>query len=196
MQEPNPSAVADPGDMVDVKTDKQSFSFPGVVVRMMSHDRRGVFSEIYNLKRFDNGGFPRFVQDNISVSDPEVLRGIHYQKDQGKLLRVLHGSIFDVIVNLKKDSDAFGWWQSTVLKSLDHWLWIPPGYGHGFCVIGDEKAVVLYKTTTYYEPDLEGGIRWDDPLVQITWPLSSPILSKRDSSLPSLRDFVDSGVIL
>jgi len=155
-------------------------------------DPRGFFVESYRRSQFAANGIPQeFVQDNLSHSTRGVLRGLHYQKNphaQGKLVMVLRGEIFDVAVDLRRGSLTFGRWVAAVLSASDHaMLYVPEGFAHGFCVLSDE-ADVLYKVTAEYAPDLDRGIRWDDPEIGVRWPLANPILSPKDATLPALRD--------
>jgi len=155
-------------------------------------DARGFFMELYKQSDFVAQGIQGpFVQDCYSYSVRGVLRGLHYQKPpraQGKLVTVLRGEIFDVAVDLRRDSPTYGRWAGVTLSGQNRWaLWVPPGFAHGFCVLSDE-AEVFYKVTAEYAPELEGGIRWDDPDLDIRWPIRDPILSPRDAALPFLRD--------
>ena len=150
-------------------------------------DERGFFFESFNQQRFNEvtGLDLQFVQDNHSKSAKNVLRGLHYQlppKAQGKLVRVVAGEVFDVTVDIRKDSPTFGQWVGEILSADNkHQLWIPPGLAHGFLVI-TESAEFLYKTTDYYAPELERCIRWDDPDLAIKWPLDGePTLSGKDA---------------
>jgi dTDP-4-dehydrorhamnose 3,5-epimerase len=154
-------------------------------------DARGFFFEAYNRRELAHCGLDlEFVQDNQSRSQHRVLRGLHYQvqKPQGKLVRVLAGEIFDVAVDLRRSSPAFGRWTGARLSADNHLaLWIPPGFAHGFLVLS-EQADVLYKATDYYAPELERVLRWDDPQIAIEWPLIGvPILSARDQAAPGLH---------
>ncbi len=149
-------------------------------------DERGFFFESFNQRAFDEatGLSLPFVQDNHSKSAKNVLRGLHYQlppQAQGKLVRVVAGEVFDVAVDIRRDSPNFGQWTSAVLSAENRrQLWIPPGFAHGFLVLSD-SAEFLYKTTDYYAPALERCIRWDDPALAINWPLSAaPVLSAKD----------------
>lgn len=148
-------------------------------------DSRGFFMESYNARRFREvtGLDVDFVQDNHSRSGKGVLRGLHYQirQPQGKLVRVVRGSVFDVAVDLRRNSPAFGKWAGVELSEDNHrQLWIPPGFGHGFLVLS-ESADFLYKATDYYAPEHERCVRWDDPAVAIAWPLDGePVLSAKD----------------
>jgi len=163
-----------------------------LIVPRLFPDTRGFFMELYKQSDFAAQGLPdRFVQDCYSHSVRGVLRGLHYQKPpraQGKLVTVLRGEVFDVAVDLRRTSPTYGRWLGVTLSDQNRWvLWVPPGFAHGFCVLSDE-ADVLYKVTEEYAPDLEGGIRWDDPDLGIDWPIRNPILSPRDATLPFLRD--------
>ncbi len=149
-------------------------------------DSRGFFLESFNRKVFaEKTGVTRdFVQDNHSSSARNVLRGLHYQiqQPQGKLIRAVVGAIFDVAVDLRKNSSTYGQWVGCLLSAENHrQFWIPEGFAHGFLVISD-VAEVLYKTTDYYAPQHERCILWDDPDLGIEWPLNgnSPILSAKD----------------
>jgi len=158
-------------------------------------DDRGFFMESWNRRTFSDatGLDPVFVQDNHSRSAWGVLRGIHYQLDphaQGKLVRVTLGAVWDVAVDLRRGSPSFGRWAGVELTASNHrQLWIPQGFGHGFLVLS-EIADVLYKTTDYYEPQLDRALRWDDPTLDIAWPLDgmAPTLSVKDASAPYLAD--------
>lgn len=154
-------------------------------------DNRGFFLEFYKRSDFFKAGITEeFVQDNHSSSLRGVLRGLHFQKEpeaQGKLLRCIRGEIFDVAVDIRRDSPTFGRWVSVILSEDNKkMLYIPPGFAHGFQVIS-ERAEVLYKTTREYSPEHESGIIWNDPDLKIDWPIKEPILSKRDREWPSLR---------
>ncbi len=155
-------------------------------------DDRGFFMETYKHADFTHAGITRhFVQDNHSISVKGVLRGLHYQKNphaQAKLVRCLHGRIFDVAVDIRKDSATYGRWVSTELSGDDPlMLYIPAGFAHGFLVLS-ESAEVLYKCTEEYAPEDDRGIRWDDPEIDIRWPLADPVLSEKDRSHPLLKD--------
>lgn len=157
-------------------------------------DSRGFFYESYNQRTFaDKTGLESsFVQDNHSRSVQGVLRGLHYQiqQAQGKLVRVISGTIFDVAVDLRKDSPYLGQWVSCLLSAENRrQLWVPVGFAHGFLVVS-ENAEVLYKTTDYYAPQHERCILWDDPDLAIAWPLSgeAPTLSAKDSAGKLFKD--------
>ncbi len=152
-------------------------------------DSRGFFMEAWNLRRFAEHGLPtEFAQLNHSRSGKGILRGMHLQvhRPQGKLVRVLAGKVFDVAVDARPDSKTFGRWCGRTLDAADpSWLWIPEGFAHGFCVLG-ESADFEYLCTAYYDKEDEAGFRWDDPQVGIEWPISEPVLSDKDRQAPSL----------
>jgi dTDP-4-dehydrorhamnose 3,5-epimerase len=155
-------------------------------------DSRGFFFESFNDRAFSEltGSERRFVQDNHSRSAKGVLRGLHYQicQPQGKLVRVVAGEIFDVAVDIRGSSPHFGrWFGLTLSADNKRQLWLPEGFAHGFLVTS-EWAEVLYKTTDYYAPEHERGIRWDDPGIGIDWPLEGkPLLSSKDAAAGMLR---------
>ena len=150
-------------------------------------DARGFFFESFNQKAFNaaTGLKLDFVQDNHSRSARGVLRGLHYQiqQPQGKLVRVVRGSVFDVAVDLRKSSPTFGQWVGAELSEDNHrQMWVPPGFAHGF-VVTSESADLLYKTTDYYAPQHERCIAWNDPAIGIEWPLAEPPqLSAKDQA--------------
>ncbi len=154
-------------------------------------DARGFFFESYNEHAFAQamGLSLKFVQDNHSRSAQGVLRGLHYQirQPQGKLVRVVRGSVFDVAVDLRRSSPTFGRWVGVELSESNHrQLWVPPGFAHGF-VVTSESADFLYKTTDYYAPEHERCIAWNDPAIGIQWPLDGPpVLSAKDQQGVSL----------
>ncbi|MBP0132618.1 MAG: dTDP-4-dehydrorhamnose 3,5-epimerase [Nitrosospira sp.] len=156
-------------------------------------DTRGFFFESFNQRAFNlaTGLDVNFVQDNHSRSSKGVLRGLHYQiqQPQGKLVRVVRGSVFDVTVDLRKSSPTFGHWVGVELTEDNHrQLWIPPGFAHGFYVLSD-SADFLYKTTDYYAPEFECSLIWNDPTIGIEWPLNTqPIISAKDAQGKKLAD--------
>lgn len=155
-------------------------------------DARGFFMENWNRQTFADLGLDLdFVQDNHSRSARGVLRGLHYQlnQPQGKLVRVTSGAVFDVAVDLRRSSPHFGQWTGHELSADNqHMLWVPPGFAHGFLVLS-ESADFLYKTTAYYAPQWDRGIRWDDPGIGVQWPLQeAPTLSAKDQVLPLFPD--------
>ncbi|EAA6277997.1 TPA: dTDP-4-dehydrorhamnose 3,5-epimerase [Salmonella enterica subsp. enterica serovar Aberdeen] len=153
-------------------------------------DERGFFMESFNQKVFEEavGRKIEFVQDNHSKSTKGVLRGLHYQVEpyaQGKLVRCIAGEVFDVAVDIRKDSETFGKWVGVNISSENkRQLWIPEGFAHGFLVLSD-SADFLYKTSNYYSPIHERGIVWNDPTININWPINiDKILSEKDTILP------------
>jgi dTDP-4-dehydrorhamnose 3,5-epimerase len=152
-------------------------------------DERGFLVETFRDSEIRNLGIDvDFVQDNQSRSGPRVLRGIHMQTGQAKLVRCPRGRIFDVAVDLRPDSPTYRRWEGYELDDVDHrQLFIPAGFGHGFCVLSD-AADVLYRLSSYYDPELEGGIAWDDPDIAVHWPIADPVLSDRDRSAPPLSE--------
>ena len=166
---------------------------PGVLIiePKVFPDARGFFVETYNKDRYvSNGILPEFVQDNRSFSTRGVLRGLHYQNPhaQGKLVFVLQGEVWDVAVDVRRDSAHFGQWTAVTLSSDNKkQFYIPPGFAHGFCVLS-ETALFTYKCTDFYHPECDGGVRWDDPTIGIQWPIKDPILSAKDKALPLLED--------
>ena len=155
-------------------------------------DARGFFLESWNRRTFAERGLDiDFVQDNHSRSSRGVLRGLHYQLNdpQGKLVRVTQGRVFDVAVDMRRSSPHFGQWVGHELSADNHhMLWIPPGFAHGFLVLS-ESADFLYRTTAYYAPQWDRGVRWDDPDIGVEWPLEGvPVLSDKDRILPLLKN--------
>jgi dTDP-4-dehydrorhamnose 3,5-epimerase len=159
-------------------------------------DGRGHFLEVFNTESFADatGLSVKFVQDNESESVLGTVRGIHYQlppREQGKLVRVVAGAVFDVAVDLRRSSDSFGNWFGTVLSQDNHLQqWIPSGFGHGFLAL-TEAATVIYKTTDLYSRGHDRTIRWDDPAIGIAWPtdgVGDVRVSDRDTSAPLLQD--------
>tara|TARA_B100001750_G_C15378675_1_gene531244 strand:+ start:206 stop:748 length:543 start_codon:yes stop_codon:yes gene_type:complete len=151
-------------------------------------DDRGFFFENFKESEFISGGIDKkFVQDNFSHSIRGVIRGLHFQKTpkaQAKLVSVLKGEIFDVAVDIRKNSPTYGKWVSEILSENNHkLLYMPEGFAHGFCVLS-EDADVLYKVSNEYSPGHEDGIIWNDPKLNIDWPISKPIVSSNDSKLP------------
>ena len=155
-------------------------------------DNRGFFMETYQHAEFAAHGIDvQFVQDNHSNSSYGVLRGLHYQLNpvaQGKLLRVTHGEVFDVAVDIRQGSPTYGQWVGEVLSAENgRMLYVPPGFAHGFCVLS-ERADLLYKVSAPYSPDHECGIAWDDPAINVAWPIDDPVLSGRDTKNPPLAN--------
>lgn len=166
-----------------------------IVEPQVFNDERGFFLETFNDIRYKeilNIKYS-FVQDNHSHSAKNVLRGLHFQNKnpQGKLVRVINGEVFDVAVDLRKNSSTFGKWHGEYLSEFNKkQFWIPPGFAHGFLVTSD-SADFEYKCTSYYDPNNEGCIRWDDPDLDIKWPMKNPVLSLKDSKGSNFRDLFD-----
>lgn len=154
-------------------------------------DHRGFFMETYHATRYAEAGVPAtFVQDNLSVSEHGILRGLHLQNPhaQGKLVYVLEGEVFDVAVDVRTGSPTFGQWAGETLSAENkRQLWIPEGFAHGFCVTSD-RALFCYKCTDFYSPENEISVRWDDPALGITWPVTQLRLSKKDAEAALLAD--------
>lgn len=155
-------------------------------------DERGFFMETFQAERYrEQAGIEfSFVQDNHSRSSKGVLRGLHFQKTrpQGKLVRVVRGEVFDVAVDIRKDSATFGQWQGIILSETNKkQFWVAPGLAHGFVVLSD-YADFEYKCTEYYEPSDEGCLKWDDPSVNINWPVNEPLLSEKDRAGLTLNE--------
>lgn len=164
-----------------------------VLVRPTTHrDRRGLFREVYRRDLFREVGIDAdFVQDNVTRSSHGVLRGLHYQLppgDQGKLIGVVQGSIFDVAVDLRHGSPTYGQWVGRTLDDSEAaMLWIPEGFAHGYAVVS-ESADVSYKVTDVFHPELARGVAWDDPALAIDWPITDPVLSDADRAQPSFAE--------
>jgi dTDP-4-dehydrorhamnose 3,5-epimerase len=166
-----------------------------VIEPKVFYDERGYFTETYNQQDMYTAGLNmHFVQDNQSKSTKGVIRGLHFQKEfpQGKLVRVIHGRIFDVVVDLRYNSQTFGKWFGTELSAENKkQLYIPEGFAHGFLTMEDETEV-CYKVTDFYHPGDESGLRWDDSSLNIDWPLSeikSITVNQKDSSYPPFSEF-------
>jgi dTDP-4-dehydrorhamnose 3,5-epimerase len=153
-------------------------------------DPRGRFYESYEKQKYSALGIHEdFVQDNQSLSQKHVLRGLHYrvEPEQAKLVRVVRGEVFDVVVDIRKNSPTFGRWQGFILSESNFLqLYVPVGFAHGFCVLSDE-AEFLYKVSEYYSAEKEKGLLWNDPDIGIDWPISDPILSEKDKINPCLK---------
>ena len=169
---------------------------PGVLVLepRAYADHRGSFYESWNARVFAEatGVSAEFVQDNHAYSVRNVLRGLHYQvvQPQGKLVRVAAGTVFDVVVDLRRASPTFARWTSIEISAENRrQVWVPPGFGHGYLALSD-AATVLYKTTEYWVPEYDRAICWNDPDLAIDWPLvdGGPIVAERDAGAPKLRD--------
>ena len=155
-------------------------------------DDRGFFSQTYHQRQYHDAGIPsRFVQDNWSHSSKGVLRGLHYQlkNPQAKLVSVIRGEVFDVAVDIRKDSPTFGKWVGEILSAENGCqLYVPEGFAHGFLVLSDEVDF-QYKCSDFYTPGDEYGVRWDDPDIAIRWPeCGEPVLAQKDLAAPFLKD--------
>ncbi len=166
---------------------------PGVLIIELRafKDPRGYFFEFFQAERYQQHGLPaQFVQDNFSRSSKNVLRGLHYQieRPQGKLVCVTYGQVLDVIVDVRSDSATFGKAITVELSDQNfRQVYIPPGFAHGFCVLS-EWADFVYKCTDYYYPAGERGVYWNDPDLQIPWPVLDPILSEKDAVFSCLKE--------
>jgi dTDP-4-dehydrorhamnose 3,5-epimerase len=158
-------------------------------------DDRGFLVETFRADEWAEAGIDtEFVQENHSRSVRNTLRGIHFQTSPGqaKLVRCVRGTIWDVAVDLRRDSPTLGQWEGQEISDENHRaVWIPVGFGHGFCVLSD-LADVTYQLSSYFDPTTEAGIAWDDPEVGIEWPVAEPLLSERDQQAPSLSEVAGS----
>lgn len=166
---------------------------PGLLVfePVVHGDERGFFMETWNATRYRDAGLPdRFVQSNVSRSGAGVIRGLHYQnpEPQGKLVSVLEGSVFDVAVDIRTDSPTFRQWAGVELSAANRrQMYIPEGFAHGFCVLG-ESALLSYLCTAAYRAEFDAAIAWNDPDLAIRWPVESGQLSPKDANAPRLAD--------
>ncbi len=160
-------------------------------------DERGYFVERFNQNKFQELGLPiNYFQDNYSYSLPRVIRGLHYQQNpsQAKLVGCTRGKIWDVAVDIRKNSPTFGQYFAIELSDENgKLLYIPAGFAHGFCVLGNEPVGVMYKVDNYYSKEGDGGIIYNDPDLNIKWPIISPIVSIKDQVLPSFKEYKNSG---
>ena len=183
--------VAKAGGALLIKITPTSLPEVLIIEPDVFEDRRGFFMETYHRERYARMGFDRpFVQDNLSYSVKDTIRGLHYQypKAQAKLIQVLRGELFDIAVDIRRGSPHFGRWTGVLLDGRSRrQVYIPEGFAHGFCVLS-EVALFHYKTSDYYSPEVEGGILWSDPALAIDWPVEDPLLSERDRRLPCLTD--------
>lgn len=165
-----------------------------VVEPVIFGDSRGFFTETYQLERYRTAGIPcAFVQDNLSYSVKDTLRGLHYQihRPQAKLVQVLMGEVFDVVVDVRRESPTFGRWEGFILSGENkHQLFIPEGFAHGFCVLS-QTVLFSYKCSDYYVPEDEGGILWSDTDVGVQWPVTTPLISEKDQRLSLLQQIPD-----
>ena len=172
----------------------QQLAIPDVILVQAQQwkDPRGFFMETYKASEFSKSDVPTiFVQDNCAYSTQGVLRGLHYQQEpkaQGKLIMVLKGEIFDVVVDIRQGSATYGQWVGHTLSARNcSMLYVPPGFAHGYCVLSPD-ALILYKVTDEYAPETERGIVWNDPAIGIDWPVQDPLVSQKDAQLPLLQD--------
>jgi len=179
----------------------KKLSFPGLVLikPKVFEDERGFFLERYKKTDFEAFGITtEFIQDNHSKSKLGVLRGLHFQKkpfEQAKLIRCIKGKIFDVVVDLRRDSPTFSKHYSVELSEENKlMLYIPRGFAHGFQVLSEE-AEVIYKVDNVYAPAYESGIIWNDPTLKIDWPIKEPILSEKDKNWPTFQELIERGEI-
>lgn len=169
-----------------------SISGPLLITSDVYPDDRGFFTERFRMEEFAQIGLPPFIQDNFSRSQPRILRGLHCQWDppQGKLVTVIRGKIFDVAVDLRAQSPTFG---KHVAVTLDgdrpQWFWLPPGFAHGFAVLGEEPADVIYKVNAPYNPQGETAVMWNDAELAIDWPVRDPLMSPKDKIAQSFNDY-------
>jgi dTDP-4-dehydrorhamnose 3,5-epimerase len=171
-----------------MQTLQTKLSGPIVIAPAVHGDERGFFVETYRSSALAELGIDHnFVQDNHSRSRRGIVRGMHYQPGQAKLIRCARGSILDVIVDIRRGSPQYGQWEAVTLDDVEHrQLYVPDGFAHGFCVLS-EMADVTYKVSTYYDPEAESGFAFDDPEVGIEWPTAGELLvSARDREAPSL----------
>jgi len=178
-----------------MKIEKTEINDLLIIKPAVFEDERGYFFESYNRDKFLAQGIDvTFIQDNESRSMKNVLRGLHFQKPpfaQGKLVRVMHGSVLDVAVDLRRESPTYGKWASIVLSDKNKWMyWVPAGFAHGFLTLEDH-TVFFYKCTNVYDKASEGSIRWDDPNLGIVWGKDiHPVLSEKDKISPLFKDFI------
>lgn len=164
---------------------------PLVIEPRVHGDARGFFLETWHASRYGEAGLPaKFVQSNLSRSGAGVVRGLHYQypESQGKLIWVPEGRVFDVAVDIRRGSPTFGQWAGIELSSENHrQLYVPEGFAHGFCVLG-ETALLSYMCTVEYRPEHDAVIAWDDPDIGIRWPVGDAVVSDRDAAAPRLAE--------
>lgn len=180
-------------DQINMEIIKTSIEGLLIIKPDVFKDERGYFFESYNKERLAKEGLEmNFVQDNESKSSKGVLRGLHFQKPpfaQGKLVRVVKGSVMDVAVDLRKDSPTYGKWESIVLTEENKLqFWIPEGFAHGFVTL-ENDTIFAYKCTNVYNKESEGSLLWNDPDINIDWNIESPMLSEKDKISPLFKDF-------
>ncbi|ADI32008.1 dTDP-4-dehydrorhamnose 3,5-epimerase [Staphylothermus hellenicus] len=170
-----------------------------LIIPKVFEDERGFFMETYKKPDFERAGIRgNFVQDNHSRSRYGVLRGLHFQREpyaQAKIVRCVRGVIYDVAVDLRRNSKTFGKYVGVILSEFNKYmLYIPRGFAHGFLVLSEE-AEVIYKVDNLYAPEYEAGLIWNDPDVGIKWPIEEPILSEKDKKWPTLRELVEKNLV-
>ena len=177
-----------------MKTHKTELEGVLIIEPKIFDDKRGYFFETYQRQRYADAGIRvDFVQDNLSFSERGTLRGLHYQHphEQAKLVQVIQGEVFDVVVDIRQGSPTFGKWIGQNLSNENKkQIFIPEGFAHGFCVLS-ETALFHYKCSAFYAPECEGGILWSDPDVAIDWPLEFPIVSEKDAQFSCLKDVAE-----
>lgn len=177
-----------------MKTIETKLSGCVVIEPAVFDDSRGFFFEAWNAGRFAERGIPaNFVQSNVSSSSKDVLRGLHYQwpRPQGKLVSVLLGEVWDVVVDLRRGSPTFGQWEKFLLSAANRrQVWIPEGFAHGFLVVS-ENALFNYLCTDVYVKEADAGVRWNDPAIGVDWGLDAPLLSDKDTHAPLLADIAE-----
>jgi len=171
---------------------KASIQGPILIKPQVFHDSRGYFMETYKASDFIEQNISiNFLQDNHSCSNRDVLRGLHFQLDpkaQGKLVRVTRGRVFDVVVDIRRGSPTYGKWTSLELSEQNKYmLWVPTGFAHGVLFLEDNTEL-LYKVTEEYSKEHERSIIWNDPDLDISWPISAPLLAEKDAKAPRLKD--------
>ena len=185
-------------EVIEMSFEFKKLEIPDVILitPKVFEDERGFFMETYKKEDFDKkaGIKGEFMQDNHSKSQYGVLRGLHFQKEpyaQAKIVRCIRGEIYDVAVDLRKNSPTFGKYVGVNLSEDNRYqLYVPGGCAHGFLVLSD-AAEVIYKVDNVYAPDCEGGLIWNDPDVNIPWPSDKPILSQKDQQLPTLKELIE-----
>lgn len=172
-----------------MKTTKTNFDGLIIIQPGLYEDVRGAFYESWRDNNYKEIGIAqKFLQDNVSISKKNVLRGMHYQKNQGQLVTVTHGKIFDVVIDIRPHSKTYKQYFSIELDaSYPQQIYMPPGFAHGFCVLSD-YAILNYKCTQYYNPNHESGVIWNDPEIGIEWPIQNPIVSAKDLNFLTLEE--------
>ena len=174
-----------------LKVEKSDLEGVLIFQPVVHSDPRGRFFESFQKERYREIGIKEeFVQDNQSVSQKNTIRGLHYRSapEQAKLVRVIRGEVFDVVVDIRKNSPTYGQWRGYTLSDTNYLqVYIPAGFAHGFCVLS-ETAEFLYKVSEYYSAEKEKGIMWNDPDINVDWPTANPVLSEKDKTNPALKD--------